>query len=197
MQQDLQLNFTPRPLSEWKQLLLNVPRSNWMQTWPYAQALFKRDYKISRLATVERDNQTIALIQLQEIRLGPIHFVELQRGPLWMNEQSTLENFRDFALLFRKTFPRRVLRRLRWLPEWEDSPEVQNTLTDFGFKKLKPTFETIFLNLTPPEQTLLALLKPKWRNSLHKARRSHLEIETGFAKNRLGGTRFLTPGLWG
>lgn len=147
-----------------------------MQSWPYAKASAARDYRISRLAVIKKNSQEIGLMVVQEIRLGPIHLVELNRGPLWFSDKNENENLKEFAALFNKTFPKRFLRRRRWIVESGASVEKESILAEAGFKKLPQTYETIWLDLRKSVDVLRSELHQKWRNALNKAEAANLEV---------------------
>jgi lipid II:glycine glycyltransferase (peptidoglycan interpeptide bridge formation enzyme) len=101
--------------------------------------------------------------------------VELYRGPIWFCESPEASWLEEFAKLFAKEYPKGLLRRRRWLPEWPDSDEARTTLRRQGFKASKNFYETIWLDLTRPEEELRASLKKNWRADLKKG--AHLDID--------------------
>ncbi|HPI41360.1 MAG TPA: GNAT family N-acetyltransferase [Pseudobdellovibrionaceae bacterium] len=173
----MRFNWSTRSINEWRELLKQAPRSNWMQAWPYSRALRQRDFKTHRLATIERSGKTVGFVVFYEIKLGPIHFIELLRGPLWFQDSVSLKDFLEFAKLFRSEFPNHFLRKLRWLPEWGYSEEACQFMEQVGFKKSIESYETVLLDLSSTEIELRNKFKQKWRNCLHKAERSQLSIQ--------------------
>jgi lipid II:glycine glycyltransferase (peptidoglycan interpeptide bridge formation enzyme) len=181
----MELQWSHITIGEWKSLLEKIPHSNWMQSWPYAKATHSRDHKNIRFARIQEQSETLGFVVMQEIKLGPIHFIEIHRGPLWFAEHSTEENFRKFAELLRKTFPSRPLRRFRWLPEIENTEKTQNILKQAGFSPMPQSFETLLLDITSSEQELRAGLEQKWRNGLNKAEKSELQLRMDLHGNQL------------
>lgn len=160
----------------WRDVLSQAPRANWMQSWPYAQASFLRDQKSTRLALIRDRGGPVGAMALQEIKLGPVHLLNLNRGPLWFVENPSQENLDDFSGLFNEQFPRKLFRRRRWMPEWDRSEPAKNLLQGLGFHLLPQTYETIWMDLTKSEVELRLNLKQKWRNGLHKSERAGLEV---------------------
>lgn len=173
----MHLNFSLRTVGEWREFLRQTSKTTWNQTLQYASAISKVAHHSTRFATVEKGNQVIGIVAIQEAKLGPVHLINIQRGPLWFKGQESTQNFKDFVRVFNQTYPKRPLRRIRWIPEWSFADnESINFIEDSGLKKSKQTFETLWIDLTPSLEELKKRLHRKWRNHLHKAERSPLEI---------------------
>lgn len=170
--------------TEWERFLKRATQANWMQSWPYAKAVYMRDFKSTKVALIQKNNMDLGVVAIQEIRVGPIHFLEIHRGPLWF-EPVTWDLFLEFAKLLRQTYPRRMLLRLRWLPEWSYEEEKVKELVQYGFQVRPQTYETIVLNLKQGLSEIRGQLDGKWRNGLSKAERSGLKIVTDFSGKRL------------
>lgn len=181
----MDLDWSDRKISDWRELLLKVPRSNWMQTWPYAKAVRMKDQKTTRLAVIREGDESLGLMAIQEIKLGPVHFVNLHRGPLWFDDNQSAERLKKFAEVFNKTFPRRFLRRRRWVPEWSANATSLSTLSQLGFKIHGTEYKTYWLDLNPSLEDLRQGLKQKWRNALNKAERSKLKVLVDVKAERL------------
>ncbi len=172
----MEFNFSKRPISEWLELLVEAKRTNWLQSLPYAKVSALRDRKTTRLATLHHEGKMVGLVAIQEIKLGPLHTVDIYRGPLWFCKNPPLNWLEEFAVLFAKTFPKRPLRRRRWLPEWKDSPEVRAALEKAGFQSTTETYETAWIDLDKSEAAIRAQFASKWRNRLNKAEGLKLDI---------------------
>ncbi len=153
-------------------MLDGVPRSNCMQSWPYAKAVRMSDQKATRLAVVVRGGTPVGMMAIQEVKLGPVHFINLFRGPLWFVEPVPKEWIREFTKVFDCEFPRRLFRRRRWLPEWED----KNAENFQPFFSNHQKYKTAWLELGGSEDQLRGRLKQKWRNALNKSEKSSIEI---------------------
>lgn len=164
-------------LGEWQTYLSQVPKANWMQAWPYCKASRMRDFKLPKIALIKNEQKTLGFLVFLEIKLGPIHFIELHRGPLWFSNDIDISVWEEFISLFAKTFPSNFFRRRRWLVEAPENKVFDELLTKHGFKKMLPTFETLWLDLKLDEEDIKSQLKQKWRNSLHKAQNSQLEFK--------------------
>ena len=174
---EMHLDFSLRTVGEWRDFLNKAERTSWTQTFSYATAVAKVAHESTRFATLQKDSETIGVVAIQELKLGPLHFVTITRGPLWFKGHENSENMKEFMHLMQKTFPKRPLRRIRWMPEWALEKELGfDFIEQAGFKKTKTTFETLWLDLTPSLEELKKKLNRKWRNHLSKAERSPLEI---------------------
>lgn len=172
----MQFDWSPRTLREWREYLLCVRNANWMQSWAYAQATFATEYFKTRIALVVHENKPVAMMSVQEIKIGPLHFVNLKRGPLWFEKPSE-SLFLEFAKTFRQEFPKSFGTRLRWMPEFEMQDETLGQLRNIGFKLHQHTLSTSWIDLSLSEDVLRKNLQQKWRNCLNKALRSPLKVE--------------------
>jgi lipid II:glycine glycyltransferase (peptidoglycan interpeptide bridge formation enzyme) len=179
----MQFDWSPRTLKEWREYLSRAKNTNWMQNWAYAQASFATEFYKTRIALITHENKPVAMMSVQEIKIGPLHFVNLKRGPLWF-EQPTEKLFLDFAKTFRQEFPKSLGRRLRWMPEFEMREEVLGELKNIGFKLHQHTFTTSWIDLSLSEDDLRKNLQQKWRNCLNKALKSPLKIEADYSNRQ-------------
>lgn len=172
----MELKNSKPSIQNWREWLTQAPKANWMQSWPYAKASFVRDHRNTQIHEIWDKGALIGFMALQQIKLGPIHFLELKRGPLWLTPEPKINTFNEFAELLQATYPSRLLRRRRWMPEWEKSEESLHLLEQQGFQSTPQTFQTAWLDLNKSPQVLRQNLQQKWRNSLNKAQRSSVEF---------------------
>ena len=138
------------------------------------------------MAIICQDEQELGLAIFYEIKLGPIHVVDLFRGPLWFSDTVPDDYLSDFAQLFARTFPRRFLRRRRWLPEWKNTQKAREIMEEKGFLPQPNTYETAVIDLTKDEEVLRKNLKQKWRNALNKAEKLDLIVQPDWQLKTLG-----------
>lgn len=183
---NIYLNFSLRTVGEWNELLKRTHRTTWTQTFQYASAVAKIAYQSTRFATIERGQEMIGLVAIQELKFGPLHHVSVTRGPLWFKGSGNVQDMKSFLFALKVAFPKRFLRRLSWMPEWS-FPEEQalHFVEENGLKETKQSFETLWIDLTPSMDELKRRLHRKWRNHLHKAERSTLEIAVDFKGTHL------------
>ena len=118
----MHFDWSPIPPPEWRALLARCPRANLLQSWPYAVAARAHDQMMSRRGRIVEDGETVGLMQIQEVKLGPIHVLKLHRGPLWLERDhfewkrpdivarsSLIARSRDFTGKPESTFPDRAL----------------------------------------------------------------------------------------
>lgn len=170
----MEFDWTVRTVGEWRDWLGKAPRANWMQSWPYAQARHQFDQRFTRQALIRIGGEACGMMAVEEIRLGPLHIVELNRGPLWFTAEPPELWLAEFAALFARTFPARWLRRRRWLPEWTASEKTQQILQRAGFRPTAQSYRTAWVELNRSIADLEADFEKNWRNGLRKAERSGL-----------------------
>lgn len=178
---EMRLNFALRTVGEWREFLNRTHKTPWTQTFQYASAVAKVAQQATHFATIEKNSAVIGIVAIQELKFGPIHHVTITRGPLWLRGHETTQNLKDFSKVFNQAYPKRLLRRIRWMPEWTFAEnESLNFIEESGLKKSKQSFETLWMDLTPSMDELKKRLQPKWRGHLHKAERSPLEVSVDY-----------------
>lgn len=182
----LMLNFAPRTVGEWRELLKRTQRTPWTQTFQYASAVAKVAHQSTRFATIEQSQKIIGLVAVQELKFGPLHHISITRGPLWLEGYGTSQDMKKFLEALQGVFPKRLLRRLSWMPEWSFSDEQSyHFIAESGLRKTRQSFETLWIDITPSMDELKRRLHRKWRNHLHKAERSSLQIAVDFKATHL------------
>ncbi|GIL16257.1 MAG: hypothetical protein BroJett040_00080 [Oligoflexia bacterium] len=173
----MEFNFTPPTVREWRDYLSRTTKATWMQTIAYASAARKVDQRSTRFARIVKNNEVIGIVAIQELKVAFIHFVSIYRGPLWFDGQNTEENIKEFISLFNQTFPKRLFRRIRWMPEWSlDETNSVDFIEKSGLQRANETFETLWVDIRPSLEDLRKKLDQKWRNALNKSERSPLQI---------------------
>lgn len=172
----LKLDWTHRSIVEWRQLLARAPRTNWLQTITLAKVLKDHLNKYTRVAAITEEDQVVGIVSIQEVRIGPVHLIEVFRGPIWLQENPPLHWLAEFAQELAKEYPRSILRRRRWLPEWGCSDEARAVLKQAGFRDKARQYETIYLDLSKELSELRRELDRKWRNQLTKGSRLGLDV---------------------
>lgn len=173
----MRFDWTLRTLQQWKELLDQAQHANWMQTWAYAQASFKKDWIPTQMAAVSDDQgQLVAIFALQKIIIGPVKYIRINRGPLWLKKNVCERDLIQFAQLLRSEFPKSLFTKIKWLPEFFLSPICIKSLEKIDFKLAQKNFQTTWLDLSLSEQVLRSNLKQKWRNSLNKFEKSNITI---------------------
>lgn len=170
------IDWSPRSIAEWRHMLRAAPRSNWMQSLTLAKALRDIFKKHPRVGAIRLDGKIIGMLTVQEVSIGPFNMVELYRGPIWFYERPEASWLGDFAKIFAAEYPKGLLKRRRWMPEWPDSEAAQKTLKQHGFRGSKNFYETIWLDLTRSEEDLRASLKRNWRGALRQGVDAKLDI---------------------
>lgn len=168
-------------IDDWEKRFSLIPRSNILQSYDYAKIASPFFKHKARWGLIEIDGREAGLVQLFEIGIlwNLFHAVMLDRGPAWFEGFGAAMHVKRFFDEFNRQFPKRFGRRRRILPEIEDGPSAQKMLSGTGMirREDRKGYETIWLDLTPDEDTLLANLKSNWRNKLNKANREGLSVE--------------------
>ncbi len=158
----------------------NVNLLNILQSFEYTLAMKQLKNQNSRTYLIKINNKQAGFARILEIGLlkNLIHAVILDRGPVWFDGFGSAEDFKAFITAFKSTFPKRFGRRIRLIPEIEDSPEIRDFLIQQGYKRTSnPGYQTAWVNLQTGENERRANLKKKWRNDLNKAEKQELDIQ--------------------
>lgn len=173
----MHFDWSPIPPPEWRDLLACAPRANLLQSWPYAVAARLHDQMMSRRALIVEGGVTVGLMQIQEVKLGPVHVLKLHRGPLWFDAEADMARWQRFFAAFNREFPRRFGRWRQVLPELDDDEEARSLLEKAGLRRKGPEpYRTIMLNLQPSLDAIRKRLKSNWRNKLNQSEKSGLTI---------------------
>lgn len=178
-QSPARIQWNTGSLDNWDDLLKKVPRSNLLQSWPYAQMMRAKQQMSTRFGQLLIEGEIAAIFQIHEVKLGPLyHVVTLDRGPLWLKSNPSLDDWRSFLEAYAQEFPKKLGRRRRLMPELESSPETQRLMLDCGFQARAPGYQSIWLDLTKTLDELRKGLKQKWRNALNQSEKKNLDVHT-------------------
>ena len=173
---DCNIIWNKLSFSEWENNYKQVTRPNLLQSYAYARTLHDTQGHTARQGVIHIDGRKAGILQITEISAfrSLLHAVIIDRGPLWFEGYGSPEHFKALVLALNKTFPRRLGRKRRFIPETYD----RNALVNTGFKRQgQSAYQTIWLDLRRNEEQLLKDLNKKWRNTLRKAEKSGLDIE--------------------
>ncbi len=146
-----------------------VERANLLQAPAYAWAMAKLNRQKIRYGLITINGESAGYVQILEAGIfkNVVHAILLDRGPIWCKGFGSAEDFTAFISEFSKHFPGRLGRKIRFIPE--TPPEHAQILKQSGFKPIGQNYQTIWLNLRPPIETLHKNLKKNWRADLKKA----------------------------
>lgn len=174
-----QIYWLPQNSNIGKEHFKKVKNSNILQDLSYRLLCQEGVIKTVRSGLILINDQPAGYLQMLEAdyikRL--LHFVTLDRGPLWFDGFGTSEHFAAFCAALRRELPCRPGRFIRFIPEMEESAEVEKILAAHGFRKKAPGYQTFWLDLDRDEDALHANLKSKWRGHLRQAENHALTVE--------------------
>ena len=163
---------------ELKTLFKRIKRSNILQSPSYARAIARLNHQRIRCGVIRIKGEDAGLVTILEAGIfkNAVHGIWLDRGPLWFNGYGSMSDFESFLDAFEAEFPKRFGRRVRFIPEIENSAAARTVMEDRGYKSAGNSYQTIWLDLRPSEEDLRAGLDKKWRNILSKGEKNNLEI---------------------
>jgi len=177
MSTTLNIEWNVLLLDDWQERFNQIPCSNILQSYQYAQAAAKVLKQRARWGLIKIGDQEAGLVQIQEagILWNLIHAVILDRGPLWFDGFGGAAHIKMFFDEFNKQFPNRLGRKRRIMPEVEAGATAEALLKQTGLikKEEQSPYQTLWwdLNEDAPD------LRPNWRGSLKKAQKANLDIE--------------------
>jgi hypothetical protein len=179
MKCDIQWNSLSLP--EWEERFAQIKRSNFLQSYVYAQGACQHYRQKVRWGLLLIDGKEAGLVQLFEagFLFNLFHAVIIDRGPLWFDGYGHAAHVQAFLKEFQAQFPKRIGRKRRILPEIDGGLAANALIKQVGLEKLeeKEPYETYWLDLLKNKQDLRVNLDGKWRNSLKKAEEANLTIE--------------------
>lgn len=174
---ELQIDWDNHDSESWRRHLMQVGRSNLIQTWPYAQAIRSTAQRHTRFGLIRLAGRPAGFCQVQELRLAGFHYVGLHRGPLWFDSPSDPPPAAAFFAEFATRYPPKLGRFRRILPELPASTANHDMLNEHGFRRQGEGYHTLWLDLRPPLEDLRAGLHQKWRNRLRHGEASGLRCD--------------------
>jgi len=162
---------------DWRQYSQHVRRFPLLQSLEYGRAVEEFYGHTSRYAFLLGDEGTVVgLCRVQDVGIfkNLLHAVMCDRGPIWLDGHDLDKNFEYFVRELAKTFPRRIGRRRRFIPEQTNQSD---TLEKHGWRKVGDGYDTIWIDLTQDKQTFRSDLKKNWRGSLKKLEATDVTVE--------------------
>lgn len=160
---------------------MDLPRSNILQHAAYAMAMGKRRGHKARTGLIFFNGEKAGLFQVIEagFLFNIFHAVMLDRGPLWFNGFGGAAHTKIFFQWFDETFPRRLGRKRRILPEVIDSPVSAALLRQVGLERLSDEkgYQTLWWDLSVADDVARTALAKGWSSSLKQAEQATIEIQ--------------------
>lgn len=155
-----------------------VKRLNLLQSLDYVQAICMLRRQQYRVGLIKVNGMPAGLVTIIEVGVmkNALHAVMIDRGPVWLSGYGHQEHFKAFAVALREAFPKRIGRRMRFIPECGGDPQMVKFLTALGFVSKSVPYKTIWLDMRLSLEDLRADQKGRWRNALSKGEKSDLEI---------------------
>lgn len=179
------IDWSPMPLAAWDERFREVRRSNILQHFPFAQANRTVNHTGARHGVLYINGSEAGLLQLSEVGVlrNIVHAVSMDRGPLWFKGFGSTGDIAAFFAAFAREFPRRIGRKMRLLPEVEDSDENRRAIACSGYSRHETMsgYQTYWIDLTKDRDELRANLNGKWRNILSKSERSRMTVSVDWA----------------
>ena len=169
-----------QPSEAWEGYFDQIKCSNLLQSPLYAKIMARLNHQRIRWGMIRINGDDAGIVQILEAGLfkNIVHGVMCDRGPLWLEGFGSISDFECFVKEFARQFPKRLGRRIRFIPEVETSEEHEGILKRYGFtRKNEAEYQTYWLDLEPDLDTLRANLKKRWRYELRKGEAEDLKIE--------------------
>ncbi|RMF10037.1 MAG: GNAT family N-acetyltransferase [Alphaproteobacteria bacterium] len=152
----------------WHQVLAGVDRLPLQQSWSYGAALAGQGLGARRvILSVEERPVGAAQIIIRKI-VGPIRLVSVIRGPVWFDGATGEDQTRALKAL-RHDYRRRSGDFLFVTPEGGSLAETNRLFRSMGARSVLTGSSTVWVDLRPCPENLMANLDGKWRNRLRKA----------------------------
>jgi hypothetical protein len=178
-QMNISIQWNTLDAEQWQQCLSKVQRPNLLQSDDYLYAMAHlNQQRLSRgLITLDGQEAGICTILEAGVFKNIIHAMLLDRGPLWFEGFGAPAHFEGFVRGLAQKYPKRFGRRIRFIPEYEDTPQSRQMMQLYGYKSGSDEgYETVWLNLRSSIEDLRKNLNPKWRNKLNQSKSRPLEI---------------------
>ncbi len=174
-----EIKWNALSLCEWEAAYRTIKRSNLLQSYGYGDVMAGINNQRVRRGLIIINGKAAGLVQILEAGIfrNAIHGIILDRAPLWFDGFGSFNDFEMFLQVFTKEFPKRFGRRIRFIPEIENTHAAKALLSKYGYKPIRnSSYQTIHLDLTPDLEILRKNLNKKWRNMLVKSEKQGLDI---------------------
>ena len=175
-----QIDWNCHSAAQWQTMLDNCARPTLPQTPAYAAATSEvhgggADYGLVRF---QGKPIGMTIVTRQRGFAGATNS-GLYRGPLWIYDEIPPEMLKLVLQQLRRRYRWWRGRPLTFHPELVESPENRRTLKEAGFRRVADGYDTIWLDLSAPLETLRANLRGQWRNKLTQAEGHKIDVITG------------------
>lgn len=174
--------FTSSPVhnaTEWDSALTHLPHPHLLQCWAWGEFKSKYGWSARRVAWKKND-QPVAAAQILKRSVGPFSIIYVPRGPIldWNDSEivkTVLSDLQSIAQKDRAIF-------IKIDPEIDDQsliPNLQSPITNYWFlSQSQVQFKnTVWLDLTPGEDEIIASFKQKTRYNIRLAERKGVTIQ--------------------
>ncbi|HAE01368.1 MAG TPA: hypothetical protein DCL95_21860 [Rhodospirillaceae bacterium] len=166
----IQLDWESPDEETWRHRITACGRSTAFQSWSWGSAsVAVGDADGLHRAYILKKGRPVGLVQVfEQKRLGLFTLGQVLRGPLFFHP--VMPEDRIAALLaVRSHYPLGRLKRLSVLPELPHGPATLALLREAGFHNVLAAYDTAWLDLKQPLDTLRAQLRQNFRNQLRRA----------------------------
>jgi lipid II:glycine glycyltransferase (peptidoglycan interpeptide bridge formation enzyme) len=163
---------------QWESFVLSDPKANFLQSWNWGVFQERIGKKVFRLAVTE--NETIVAVAecvKEEAKRGT--YLTIAGGPLleWSNTELVKFFFQEIATHAKKE--KCIFIRIR--PQQIDTPELRQFIHQLGFVEspMHLTADlTVQLDLTKPEEELLANMRKNTRYDVRRAEKEGIVVKS-------------------
>lgn len=159
-------------VQEWEGYFQHIPRSSLLQSRIYGDVMARLNQQRAVCGVIMINQETAGVVQVLEAGLfkNAVQGVIVDRGPLWLEGFGSDADFASFLQHFREIYPKRFGRRVRFIPERPNTPQITAQMKTAQFvQKGSKGYQTIWLDLRCDVEVLNKNLEKKWRASLRKA----------------------------
>ncbi|WP_435640624.1 GNAT family N-acetyltransferase [Micavibrio aeruginosavorus] len=162
-------------LDQWTERFAQARRASLLQSYDYARAACPVLGLKARWGVIEIDGAVAGLVQILETAFPGhiLHGVHLDRGPVWLPGFGAPDHVAAVFHCLNRVMPRRLGRRRRFIPDVVDTPDMRDALAHAGLRARGSSYQTIWLDLDPDDDTRRAALRKSWRSELTKAQHNN------------------------
>ncbi|NCX94215.1 MAG: peptidoglycan bridge formation glycyltransferase FemA/FemB family protein [Gammaproteobacteria bacterium] len=162
-------------VEDWNALYSKVLYSDLLQSWSYARAKETTGWKAKPYVFL-KNQEPIALAHVLEKKKLGITVGRVNRGPLWIKPLSSTEDLSQIYALLRAKYSLFKSKVLVVAPHLLTQADHHLSLRELGFRRLKrhASWQSIWVDLQQPEESLRRALKSNWRCPLAAAEKKNL-----------------------
>lgn len=170
---------------DWDNYFLLVNKPHLMQSWIYGEAKVISEKWIVTRFIICKDLLPVALLQVLKIKFLFFKVVRINRGPLWIGDEGSLDSIIATFIKINKCWPWYKANILLVNPNLISVPEHHAILSVCGFRSYSSGFISALVDLRKSEKCLEESFSRNWRRAIKLCRNEGVKTILSYEREDL------------